>query len=296
MIDTYSEYLNERINRDNNINEIANYIYQKYSSRIDMQMAVRIARNCVNRNYTADATKRGDNDKIIHDMVRISIIRKKSLSGNKVPLKTYRKNVQRTIVATLLSVLIMGAGFYAYKGIEKNNMELEMNKSIGVLADNKNNLSIVANNTYTINNSEEHTYVYDTKGIASDIETVYDNDSQLFDVCLYNVYQNLASNKLANMDKVMGHLVEDGYTDDNFFLDYLVKKGYSDDEEDLSEAITNYKIKAESSSVPFNHLNDKYKKAIKKLIDNYKDRGLRLYSENADLLREKSTPDGVGRK
>lgn len=279
MLDSYSdllELLKDEINKQKNKIEIENYI-MKYYPKVNRKDANEIANHLIDIGISVEDVKRGDIDKFISDCISFLVARKNSLEGKRVPLKTRKIRLAIGTIGTILTLYLAISGIAGYKNNE-NDKELSANLA-QIIYNDSDRSSIVARNTQNVITQNGNAGVYSTIGIANDIMKICEKQPGLFDICLYNVYQNLKYNKLANMDAIMSNLLANGYTEYYMFLDYLLANGYDHENDEAKVAVDDYRSLVYTSKESYDSLSEADKKAIKALVDTYEKEGPSLESD-----------------
>lgn len=235
------------------------------------------------------------------------------------------KNKAKVAVLLTLSVLSASViGLAAYKSekgqeiIKNIQIEKSIDENLGMLAsspgsyDYENRLNIVEQNTRMFNaNAASDT--------ASDMLQIISDNPEFFDLCLANVYFNLNSDKLSDMDSIFSYLKT--YLGENpdlsmqydrvkgcdVFLDYLMNLGLVDvnDEEkivELQTAINIYKVYLERNNMtelnadfdtPFRELDRGNKKPISELLSAYKEYYNNLKKAYVSTVEQTVNPDNL---
>jgi len=225
-------------------------------------------------------------------------------------LKTKKKQSDRNKkIAKIVAALAM-AGTIAVsavtidEAIEKNKINQEVDHAIGAIVSEHENdpRNIVTQNEYTVGFDKNGFPIvaYDNEGIAKDILKICSKDPQLFDLCVYNAYENMNHNRLENMDDVINFLkiytkdvagLEAIYTRvDNcsVFLDYIVNRGFlNPNDKNYYQTLNDidiYKGLKSTTEIAYYGLPEDSKERIDDLIKNYRENKDNLYNEYRDNL------------
>lgn len=225
-------------------------------------------------------------------------------------LRTKKKQSERNKKIAKIVAAIAVAGTMVVTAVSLSDLVTEIKEdkavdnAIGIVVSEHENdpRNIISQNTYTVgfDNRGFPIIAYDNEGIAKDILKVCSKNSQLFDICVYNAYDNMNYNRLENMDDVIKYLkiytkdvvgLEDIYSRvDNcsVFLDYIVNRGFlNPNDNDYYQTLNDidiYKGLKDKTDVAYSGLPDDSKERIDDLIKNYQGNKENLYSEYKDDL------------
>lgn len=314
------DYIIKMVNENSDYYKIAEYIINKFNLNIEIYEGKEIAKYLIkNLRYTKKDILEGKADIRIKNILNLNKLKSNSVASKNekvqdIPLKTTKIKINRKKVTTaLLSVVAMTMVFnFAVKPAYGNmKHQSEIRQSIGMMAASpgtdayEHKQSIVAQNTYSTGSFDNRgfpIYAYHNDGIAEDIIKVCTQDAELFDLCIYNVYFDMAYNKLSNMDDVIKYLKMYTKNDESLtfiyekvgncevFLDYLVNRGFISPNDknyyDVLSDIENYKTLMSTRDVPFNGLSAKSQDRIEELISEFKENGENLYNEYKNNINQ----------
>lgn len=238
----------------------------------------------------------------------MSVKQSKEIERQELKTKT-KKEERNTRVAKVAAVVLLAgtmvaSGILGYAGIKKVTKEIEVDNAIGHYVSEYPNdpRNIVAQNYYTVGFDDTGVPIiaYDNEGIAKDILKVCSHDLNLFDLCVYNAYDNMNFNRLENMDEVIKFLkihskdvagletIYNRVDNCSVFLDYIVNRGFLNpndkDYYETLEDIAIYKELAKTSENAYYGLSDDAQERIEDLMQNYRANDNNLYEEYKDNL------------
>lgn len=225
-------------------------------------------------------------------------------------LKTKKKQQDRNRKIQKILAAIAVAGSIAITGALVSDLAVEVkedrevDQAIGAIVSELDNdkRDIVVQNEYIVGFDAEGFPIvaYNNEGIAKDIIKLCTSNPELFDICIYNAYDNMNHNRLENMDDVIKYLkiytkdvagLESIYAKvDNcaVFLDYIVNRGFLNPNAKEYYVTLNdieiYKGLKSDNSVAYNGLPEESRERIDGLIKNYRQNKDNLYNEYKDDL------------
>ena len=117
---------------------------------------------------------------------------------------TSNKKIAKIVAALAMAGTIAVSAVTIDEAIEQNKADQEVDHAIGAIVSEHENdpRNIVTQNEYTVGFDKDGFPIvaYDNEGIAKDILKICSKDPQLFDLCVYNAYENMNHNRLENMD------------------------------------------------------------------------------------------------
>lgn len=315
--DKDTDMLFKLVNENSDYYRIGEYIISKFNVNIDMITSKKIAEILINEEgYTKEQILNGIADKSIKNILSYYKLKNNSVVQKnervqEVPLKTKKSKINKKFVVAAIGgiMAISMLGHFGFKPIITEYKEnKEISESIGMMVAEPGTdayfyaMSIVAQNTYQASrdNRGYPVIAYHNDGIAKDIIEVCTQNPELFDLCMYNVYFDMAYNRLSNMDDVVRYLniytesdeslsfIQDKLHNCDVFLEYLIARGFANpndkDYYQLLEDIKTYKLS--TADVPFNTLEKDAQKRIEELIEEFKNNRSNLLNEYKDNLEE----------
>lgn len=225
-------------------------------------------------------------------------------------LRTRKKQQDRNRKIQKILAAIAVAGSIAITGALISDLAVEVkedkeiDQAIGAVVSEHDNdkRNIVVQNEYIVGFDKEGFPIvaYNNEGIAKDIIKLCNSNPELFDLCVYNAYDNMSHNRLENMDDIIKYLklytkdvagLESIYSKvDNcsVFLDYIVNRGFLNPNSENYYVTLNdieiYKGLKSDSGVAYNELPEESKERIDGLMKNYRENKDNLYNEYKDDL------------
>jgi len=233
------------------------------------------------------------------------------------------KMLKQAVAVVLAGAIAIGGAYAAIKGInhniEKNQDAEDVNKNIGMLASMQledEGLNIVEQSTKILGYKDNvPSTVIDLDIMANKIMQVCENDHELFDVTIANIYFDIEYARLSHMDRLFKILetltkdkeeykyIYDKVSNAEVFLDYLINENIISKDnpkyEEVLNIIQRYKdLKVYNREIAFEVLESKDQYIITQyLINNYRNF---KYDENykqgmyIDDLVDKIFEEGVG--
>ena len=317
----------EFLEREKIIKEAINYILSKEElKKIFEQFSPQEQREIVifllstYKVKTVDEFKTEEYDNIIEKHIKLEIIGKNSIRGEQEPekyveVKTRKKMTTKDIINSIILALIIsgmikiGIEFIKDSTIFGGLTHDDISQKIGALAaepgseDYIHQKPILFQNKYKVGVGENNFPIiaYDPYGIAKDIITVTKQNNALFDLCIYDIYFDMNTDSISNMNDVFFQLElltknnpELSFINERVkygFLNYLINEGFMKENKDYNELlqdIANFK--------GYEKLTPESKERIDDLIKSYKKVGRELYKEGKVILKEMGLEgEGLGR-
>ncbi len=181
----------------------ARKVYEYVLSRVegDERFAKAISERMINsENFRSENLYSGKYDVEIEKrynyyLVKYSSIAKSNEDKKKVPVRTFKNKVERSLFGMVVALAIGVAAFGGYQA-GKNQTENEIAQELEGYLDEDLGVGIVAQNTHSrmvnTDNGVSHITYYDGISIGSQLARICQDNPEKFDIAINNIYHDLA--------------------------------------------------------------------------------------------------------
>ncbi len=265
----------------------------------------------LSQGYDIEEIKSGRIDYLIEAYAQVytTSIRKDENDNTRVKLESKKQKfddelskkfeiLTKRAIAIALSIALSAGIITFAKAVKEKTDNLEASNDLGEIATEYSSLTgSIYEQSSNIVKDELGTKVlrndFNPAKAAEIILKVTYAHPDLFDLCMADLYcDSYNTNKLKNMDDVIKALknisqnslvINEDLKDCEVFLDYLAKNGYITIDDNIANAIAEYKNNL-GDEVPYYKLSSNSKKIIDKIVTNYKDESMDMHIANKVYL------------